>query len=312
MSVMNVGDEWAYRQRDQAPSERVRILTLEQKRQSFRADVEFLDGEHAGVRENVSGRRLKVPWCDVAAYDQRMKDWERLRQDCALTPVEDFAAVVALGRLVPEEVAEHHDRPVEGMTVVTDRGALDHLLVEPLDFVLERCEWLIDDDGALVVSPRGTLLICELACRKNPMPILDEVMEEEQKARYYSKKGRTEPGGRGREDTFHSPEKEHSWYLHWIRPRHEVLRQWCGHRAITIQERLVAAESEVRRLDELLQRALDRLEEVGDESTARWMTRSHVEDRISPDNVRPIVERPLAPWDCPPSPEPRKFRRSWW
>ncbi|NKS62346.1 hypothetical protein GS966_19885 [Rhodococcus hoagii] len=189
MSVTNVGDDWAYRQRDQEPSQRVRILALEPKRQSFSADVEFLEGERAGMRENVSGRRLKAPWCDVAAYDQRMGDWERLRKECTLTPEEDYAAIMVLGRLVPEEVAAQHDGPVHGMTVITDREAIDRLLVEPLGFVLERCEWLIDEDGALFVSPRGT------RCRS-----FDEVMEEEKKARHYSKKRRTVPGlGRQRQ-----------------------------------------------------------------------------------------------------------------
>lgn len=308
---MEVGEEWVYRKRDQDPSERVRILAVEQKRQSFRADVEFLDGAQAGTKENVPGRRLKAPWSSVAAYDQRMADWERLRE-CTLTRTEDIAAIVALERLIPCEVAEHHYGPVEGMTVVADREALEELLAEPLDFVLDRCQWLVDEDDDIVVSPRGTLLIAELACRKNPMPILEEVMEEEKKARHYSKHGRTEPGRRGEEDKVHSAEEEHAWYLHWKRPYHELLRQWCGHRAITLQERLLAAEGEVQRLDELLTRALDRLEAVGDKDHAKMFTRAHVEDRITPDNIRPIVERPLAWWDVPQPPERRQFRRRWW
>ncbi len=308
---MDVGNEWVYRKRDEDPSERVRILAIEQKRQGFRADVEFLDGAKAGETENVPGRRLKAPWSEVEVYDQRMAAWERL-QECALTPEEDFAAIVALERLIPSDVAEHHYGPVEGMTVVYKRDALEELMMEPLAYVLERCESLIDGDGTLVVSPRGTLLIAELVCRKNPMPILDEVIEEEKKARHYSKKGRTEPGRRGEKEKFHTAESEHAWYMHWTRPRHEILRQWCGYRAITIQERLMAAEAEVRRLDVLLQDALDHLERAGDETGAQWMTRSHVEDRITPDNIRPVVERPLGWWDCPPPPQSRQFRRRWW
>ncbi|WP_139812278.1 hypothetical protein [Prescottella equi] len=307
---MEIDEEWAYRKRDQDPSERVRILAIEKKRQGFRADVEFLDGERVGVRENVPGRRLKALWSDVAAYDHQMAEWERLRE-ITLTPVEDYAVIVALESLIPPGIAEHHYGPVEAMTVVTDREALEGLLAEPLDFVLGRCEWLVDDDGATVVSPRGTLLIAELACRKNPMPILDNVIEEEKKARHYSKHGRTEPGRGGEDERRYSAEEEHEWYLQWTRPRHEILRQWCGHRPVVLQERLIAAEAEVQRLDELLTRVLDCLESTGD-SNARVFTREHVEDRVTPENIRPVVERPLGWWDVPAPPERRHFRRRWW
>ncbi|YCN53407.1 hypothetical protein AB9M10_15540 [Rhodococcus erythropolis] len=307
---MKVGEEWVYRKHDQAPSERVRILAIEEKKQSIRADVEFLDGERAGIQENVPGRRLKTLWSKVVDYDRRMTEWERLRE---FTPTaeEDYAAIVAFERLIPAEVAEHHYRPVSGMAAIANRNGLEGLLDEPLEFVLDRCAWLEDPSWGLVLSPRGTLLVAELACRKNPIPVLDLVLEEEKKARHHSKHGRTEPGRNGEKGRTYSAEEEHHWYLSWTRPRHEILRQWCGHRAITIQERLVAAESEVQRLDELLQRALDRLEAAGEDLHAQILTRTHVEGRITPENVRPIVERPLAWWDVPPPPERRQFRRRW-
>lgn len=85
---MKVGDEWVYRPRDQDPSERVRILSIEQKKQSFRADVEFLDGDRAGTLENVPGRRLKAPWNDVANDGLMAAAWERL-DEYILTDAED-------------------------------------------------------------------------------------------------------------------------------------------------------------------------------------------------------------------------------
>jgi hypothetical protein len=38
-----VGDEWAYRKSDDAPSERVRILAVEPKKNSARLEIRFLD-----------------------------------------------------------------------------------------------------------------------------------------------------------------------------------------------------------------------------------------------------------------------------
>ncbi|NKS56064.1 hypothetical protein GS504_00180 [Rhodococcus hoagii] len=133
-----------------------------------------------------------------------MAAWERL-QECALTPEEDFAAIVALERLIPSDVAEHHYGPVEGMTVVYKRDELEELMTEPLAYVLERCESLIDEDGTLVVSPRGTLLIAELVCRKNPMPILDEVMRKRRRRDTIRRRGETEPGRRGEKESSTPP-----------------------------------------------------------------------------------------------------------
>jgi hypothetical protein len=38
---MELGDEWIYRLRVSSPSERVRILDIEQRKQTVRVDVEF-------------------------------------------------------------------------------------------------------------------------------------------------------------------------------------------------------------------------------------------------------------------------------
>jgi hypothetical protein len=54
------GDEWIYRVRDDALSERVRIIEIQRRKQSFRVEVEFIDGEKAGQRENVPGKRLRA------------------------------------------------------------------------------------------------------------------------------------------------------------------------------------------------------------------------------------------------------------
>ncbi|MDZ7917602.1 MAG: hypothetical protein U5O16_38250 [Rhodococcus sp. (in: high G+C Gram-positive bacteria)] len=310
MNAVKVGQEWVYRLRDDSPSEHVRILAIRKQKQSFRADVEFLDGAKCGAREDVPGRRLRSLWSDAENYNRLMSNWERLR-DCELTSPEAGASEEVFIALIPRDIAEMEWSPVDGMTVIHRRDALAELMTEPLSFVEERCS-SFDHEGKTMLSPRGTLLIAELACRKNPMPILDAVMNEEKAARHYSKHGRTTKGLRGQEDEVRTADQEHDSYKRWVRPRHEVLRQWCGHRAATLQERLIAAESEVQRLDELLTTALNHLDAAGDESGAKWITRAHVEDRITPQNIRPVVERPLAWWDVPQGPPDRRFRRRWW
>ena len=71
------GDEWAYRQSDDAPSERVRILAVEPKKTSARLEIRFLDDPDERV-EKVPGLRLRVPWNEVGTFDTLMANWQRI------------------------------------------------------------------------------------------------------------------------------------------------------------------------------------------------------------------------------------------
>jgi hypothetical protein len=88
-------------------------------------------------------------------------------------------------------------------------------------------------------------------------------------------------------------------YLKYWRPLHELLRQWCGHRAVTLQERLGAAESEVHRLDVMVSRLIDGLKKDGQDFFARVIEEEHEAERITPEKLRPVVERPLHPFEIP-------------
>ncbi len=75
---MEIGDEWIYRLKTFSPSERVKILDIEKRKQTTRVDIEFLDGKRAAARDNVPATRLHGPSSAVAAFDDRMANWERL------------------------------------------------------------------------------------------------------------------------------------------------------------------------------------------------------------------------------------------
>ncbi|NKY27764.1 hypothetical protein [Nocardia gamkensis] len=66
---MEVGDEYIYRAKDFAPSQRVRILGIERRKTTSRVDIEFLDGQARGTKENVPGNRLRGPWAQVDEFD---------------------------------------------------------------------------------------------------------------------------------------------------------------------------------------------------------------------------------------------------
>lgn len=75
---MDVGDEQIDRVRFYGPSERVRVVGIEKRKQSIRVDVEFLDGTKSGRRENVPGSRLHGPWSTVQVFDELRANWQHM------------------------------------------------------------------------------------------------------------------------------------------------------------------------------------------------------------------------------------------
>ncbi|MBB3602784.1 hypothetical protein FHT40_002445 [Mycolicibacterium sp. BK556] len=305
---MEIGDECIYRLKTYSPSERIKILGIEKRKQTTRVDVEFLDGQRSGERENVPGTRLRGPWGTVAQYDERMANWQRLESD-GLDETEEWAVGEVFSTLIPDDVATYDDSMVRHGTTVRDSAALEQLLDRPISDVLDQVEWFGYDD-VLQLSADGTLLIAQYVCGVNPAPILENVMAEEAERREYSKRGREYDAIDGSGKRTSSPEREYERYVSRYRPIHELLRGWCGHRAVTFVERLTAAEAEVRRLDILVAELVDALKEHQPHH-ADALEQRHNEERIRHETVRPVVERPLAPWEIPVR-EVRVRGRRWW
>lgn len=299
---MQIGEDWIYRLKDSARSEHVRILGIQPKKTSARVEIEFLAD---GRRENVPGARLRGLWADVDAYDALMANWERI--EFALTDAEDGAATEVFDNLIPNDVATYEWSPVRYATAIHDRSALEALLDADLEGVLVGVP-SFEREGVLMVSPEGTLRIAEVMCVRRADEVLAWVMAEETEIREKCKRGRPTRDLEGRARTT-SPEWEYEWYLKSDKPRHELLRQWCGHRAVTFHERLAAAEAEVRRLDILVARLIDSARSKGDTIFADVMEEEHNRDRITPERVRPVPDRPLSPHEIPVREVP--VRRRW-
>lgn len=307
--AVDIGDEWIYRLKAYGPSERVKILSVEKRKQTIRVDIEFLDGGKAGLHDNVPGNRLRGPWSTVAAYEERMTHWQRLSAT-DLDETEESAVGEVFDALIPEDVATYYDSGVRNGATVRDREALEYLMQRPINDVLDQVEWF-DDDGILQLSAEGTLLIAEYACAVNPSLVLERVMTEEAERREYCKRGREYDAVDGSGKRTSQPEWEFELYRKRYRPIHELLRSWCGHRSVTFVERLTAAEAEVRRLDVLIATLVDGLR-THDTFAADIYERRHNEERITPETVRPIVDRPLAPWEMPVREVPARRRGRWW
>ncbi|GAA2493854.1 hypothetical protein [Winogradskya humida] len=299
-----VGDEWAYRLRDTAPSERVRIKAVTPKKTTASVEVEFPDDGHRV--QTVPSTRLKTRWADVETYDAKQAAWQRIA-DFELDSVEQSAVSTVYSALIPEEVAELDWRPVENATIIKDRTALTEILQVPVDEILARAQSFTSDDGT-IVSPAGTVLIAEVACRAHSHTILEHVIEEEAEARHKCKHGGPHPFRKGEES---SPEWEYQWYRKYVRPEHELLRQWCGHRAVAAHERLTAAEAENHRLDLLVVQLIKALDLAGETAHAEQFAEEHERERITPYLARPVVDRPLH-WSEMPVREVPVYRRRQW
>lgn len=305
---MEIGDEWIYRAKTFDPSGRIKILRIEKRKQTIRVDIEFLDGERAGLHENVPASRLHGLWSTVKEYDELMANWLRLGGS-DLDETEESAVGEVFDALIPEDVATYYDSFVRNGATVRDREALERLMHRPMSDVSDQVEWFEHDD-VVELSAEGTLLIAEYVCAANPPPVLERVKAEEAEVREHCKRGREYDAidGSGKETS--APEWEYEWYRKRYRPIHELLRGWCGHRSVTFYERLSAAEAEVRRLDILIANVIDTLKRHN-AIDADGYEREHNEERITPESIRPVVDRPLAPWEIPVREVPAR-RGRWW
>jgi hypothetical protein len=117
---------------------------------------------------------VPVPWSQVEAYDVMMANWCRL-DDVKLDDVEDGCASQVFEILIPEGIAAIEWSPVQNATRIHAVKKLEKIIRVPISDVVA-CVESFDLDGVTMVSPAGTLLIAETACRANPAPILDKVM----------------------------------------------------------------------------------------------------------------------------------------
>ncbi len=300
-----IGKEWIYRLRDNSPLERVLVLAQYQKKTTSRFDVEFLDGEKAGQVENVPGNRLKGPWATVAEYRVETGNWARV-EAYELTETESYAALQVFELLISESAASPVYSSNSYTTCIHDVRALEAITGFALSRIVEQVESFESDDGT-VVSAEGTLQIAEAACSQSPAPILEWVHEKEAEYRQRCSRGAPVRTRSGAERTS-SPDWEYEWYRKEVRPQLELLRQWCGHRAVTIHERLGAAEAEVQRLGVMVEQLLDALRDNNVSQFADIMDKVNRDEQITPENYRPVVDRPLKPSEMPVRVEYRSRR----
>lgn len=217
---MEIGDEWIYRLKTYSPSQRVKILAVEKRKQATRVDIEFLDGERAGICDNVPGTRLHGLWSAVAEYDERMANWQRL-DSAVIDEIEESAVGEVFDVLIPEAFATYYDSAIRNGATVRNPGALEHIMGCSMVDVLDQVDWF-EDGEVLQLSADGTLLIAQYVCAVNPAPVIERVMTDEAKIREHCKRGREYNALDGSGKQTSSPEWEYEYYR-----KHEAPRRGC-------------------------------------------------------------------------------------
>lgn len=208
--------------------------------------IRFLGDEFEGREEWVPPNRLKVPWAEVDDFRAAETRWAAVKAESRVTEGEDSAAGIVFDKLVNSKVASVIYN-VDGVVRIHDVDVLAESLdidaktmrSDPVSFV---------EDGDLVSPWSITELIARRACELDPEPILSYVANEEAKAaeeatygRWY-RATRSYPGFEvSPEDCFKSDEE-------FGRPVREVLRRWCGQKAVARRDELAALRTEVRRI----------------------------------------------------------------
>jgi len=124
---------------------------------------------------------------------------------------------------------------------------------------------VFEEDGALMVPWPITELIVTTAAKRDPGPILEEVEEDERRARYQAIHGNYQYG--------YSPEHCVIFDLEYNKPRRDILRDWCGVEAVERYDELTELRKEVKRLGDLMETAIDVLRSAGHASEAARLQR---------------------------------------
>lgn len=190
---VNPGEEWAYRLRDAAPSERVRVQAVRPHKRKPQVEIEFQDGRRAGEVAVVPVGRPRAPWSDVTAYDALMANWERLSR-YELTDAESSAAIQVLELLVPQGVGEWTWKPVRDGYRIASLKALAEIVQADVAALLADVD-TFTYEGALWTSAEGTVRIAQAAAAAHAIPVLAWVHEDERKCRQHTKHGRPSTTG---------------------------------------------------------------------------------------------------------------------
>lgn len=310
---MEIGEEWIYRKQEWSESERVVIRSVNEDKRK-RIDVEFMDGEKAGHIESAPQGRLKAPWSTVSDYDWMQEKWRSIYSE-ALSLDDSIKFLTVFELVVPPQVATMEWSPIRDSVAIHDVSRVESTFGKTIEEIASLVA-SFRHGTSVYLAPTAVPLLAKLATARNPLPVLEWVMEDEARCRVESKRGRAyKSSGLEGEGGEFSAQQCHEEYLQSTRYIHEELRGWCGEEPITLLERSLVADMEAQRLTLMVVSLIDAVRELGRPAWADHYEGQLRDDVVTRAIVRPLVERPLSGFDLPDVPEQKQnkyWRRSYW
>ncbi|WKK14803.1 MULTISPECIES: hypothetical protein [Rhodococcus] len=269
---MEPGQSWAYRARRVDDLVEVVVLRLGTQKPP-RVLVRFVDDRFEGREEWVPPARLKVPWPEVERLRTHEARWDAIH---AAGPDWDDPKIDAAERVL--DLVYDDDNAVVGYReggairmkdparLAAALGVAEHRLTgHRLCFV---------EDDVTIAPWEVTELVVTTVARLHPEPILEHLAAEERKARYEAIHGRSTGVSGPYQRSFIEPEECVEIDATYYKPEREVLRLWCGPEAGERFDELVELRTEVRRVGEVAQAAIDALRSAGAHEAADRLQRA--------------------------------------
>lgn len=260
---------WAYRKGARDPITCVDVLRLGSAR-PVRVRVRFVEDDYEGREDWVPPNRLKVRWEDVAAWQEREERWNAVRDAStqARNTTESAAAGWIFDLLPGQRYAHQLSGRDEGALEITNVDALVADLGIDRTMVVDDPVAFTDGDGSLIVPWRVMHELARLLAQKHADHYMSEATKEEREHEHESRWGyMAGPDHHISAEICAQVDEEHG------RPVRDLVRQWCGTEAIARQDELDALRTEVKRLGELIERAVDAVRGAGDDKSARELER---------------------------------------
>jgi hypothetical protein len=259
---VQVGEEWAYRERTNSNPTLVRVTKVGTARPP-RVKIRFLDDAFEGREEWVPPSRLKVLWADLDAWRAREDRWDAIAAASVgvdRTP-ELWAAETVFEVVAGEDVLSTGYREHAGVLCISDASKAADLLGTDLSSFLSDELAFVDDDGTIVVPWNITLELARDAAPKHADAVLRDIADKERKAAQHAIYGDL-IGTRRSKPWYVSPKVCAEVDARQV-PTYALLRQWCGEDAVGRFDELAALRTELLRFGQLIERAISALEEAG-------------------------------------------------
>ncbi|MBF8184925.1 hypothetical protein ITP53_04055 [Nonomuraea sp. K274] len=263
---MEVGEEWAYRERPRAlgdPVHRVTIVKIRDSDDSIR--IRRLDGDDAGLQEWVSYTSLLDRW---AAIEPRLNDERRLLAVREVSTTAGGTVEYEAALLVVKNCGLGR-RLILGRS----RSETGVLRIDNPTSVAERLGLTPEElgDGSRAFHDRHGVLISPWQAAQRLIPTIASVFSEDVMEAIHREEAEF------RDESLYGNSHRRSWEdarderkvrLREREPVHAMVRQWCGQEAVERFDELIALRNEVVRLGQLLDRAVEALRKRGATATA--------------------------------------------